>query len=265
MPNFYYTDANGQRGLINEQQLKTLVTLGQITPDTLLETETGQKGKAGQIKGLFTAPPAPATQAMLPNTTAQYFYTDANGQKQGAFNLQILQALAAQGIITSQTPMETATGQKGLAGQIPGLFPTTPPPPSVDSGLEIEVYDYRRIALAHRLSTVSIFTYILGFIFGIVLVGLSDETRLIGLGLILGSMVFSIFCMWRLATLVHCGLGTKIFLSICLLAPLHMNLWILISSWIPLFTVYVPAGNGLKEAGYSVGLLGADMRQFDDD
>ena len=56
-----------------------------------------------------------------------WFYTDANGMRQGLFDDQQLHDLVAQGIITPQTPMETDTGHKGLAGQIPGLFPAAPP------------------------------------------------------------------------------------------------------------------------------------------
>ena len=68
MPNWYYTDTTGQkRGLINNEQLKALAIRGIITPDTLLETDTGKKGKARQIKGLFpvaqTVPKAPAPVA----------------------------------------------------------------------------------------------------------------------------------------------------------------------------------------------------------
>ena len=45
-------------------------------------------------------------------------------------NEQQLQALATQGKITPNTPLETDTGHKGLAGQIPGLtFSATTPPP----------------------------------------------------------------------------------------------------------------------------------------
>ena len=51
-----------------------------------------------------------------------FFYADANGQKQGPVNDQQLKALAAQGVITPQTPMETDSGYKGTAGQLPGLF-----------------------------------------------------------------------------------------------------------------------------------------------
>jgi len=141
MPNFYYTDSNGQRGLLTPEQLKALAVQGVITPDTELETDTGKKGKAGQIKGLFAAAPAPVSQTVPPNT-AQYFYIDANGEKQGAFNAQQLKALAMQGVITPQTPMETATGQKGLAGQIPGLFNTSQSQPIVNQVNMGEMYAF---------------------------------------------------------------------------------------------------------------------------
>jgi len=52
---------------------------------------------------------------------ASFFYFDANGGKNGPYNEQQLQTLAAQGIITPSTPLETDGGHKGVAGQIPGL------------------------------------------------------------------------------------------------------------------------------------------------
>ena len=51
-----------------------------------------------------------------------YFYFDSNNQKHGPYSeLQQLQELADQGIITPMTPMETDGGHKGMAGQIPVL------------------------------------------------------------------------------------------------------------------------------------------------
>jgi len=52
---------------------------------------------------------------------ANFFYFDQANRKQGPYNEQQLQALATQGIIVPTTPMETGTGHKGMAGQIPGL------------------------------------------------------------------------------------------------------------------------------------------------
>ena len=61
---------------------------------------------------------------------AKYFFTDANGNRQGPYDEQQLQALVVQGMITPNTPMETESGHKGVAGQIPGLtFPTVSAPP----------------------------------------------------------------------------------------------------------------------------------------
>jgi hypothetical protein len=76
MPNFYYTDVNGQKhGAITPSQLKELVAQGLITPDTLLETDTGKKGKARQIKGLFPVPVAiPMPSNVLMADTEGYNY-----------------------------------------------------------------------------------------------------------------------------------------------------------------------------------------------
>jgi type II secretion system protein G len=62
MPNYFYTDKFGQKqGPYTAQQVKELVEVWKdITPDTLMETDTGQKGKASQIRGLFSATPAAA-------------------------------------------------------------------------------------------------------------------------------------------------------------------------------------------------------------
>ena len=52
-----------------------------------------------------------------------YFYTDANGQKQGPVSKRKLQILAAQGVIDPNTPVETFDGRiKLAAGQLPSLW-----------------------------------------------------------------------------------------------------------------------------------------------
>jgi hypothetical protein len=78
---------------------------------------------------------------------ANFFYYDQTNQKQGPVSEQQLKELAKQGVIGPHTPMVTDTGHKGVAGQIPGLFPAAPvqepqpvpvplvappPPPSVN-------------------------------------------------------------------------------------------------------------------------------------
>ena len=53
MPNFFLVQPNGHKqGPISEQRLKELAAQGIIEPNTLLETESGHKGTAGQIPGL---------------------------------------------------------------------------------------------------------------------------------------------------------------------------------------------------------------------
>lgn len=53
MPNFFYTDATGNKqGPLTPQQLQALATRGTITPTTPLETDTGHKGLAGKVPGL---------------------------------------------------------------------------------------------------------------------------------------------------------------------------------------------------------------------
>jgi len=117
MRTYFYIDSNGNKlGPYSGQQLKELAARGVITPDTPMETESGQKGLAGQIRGLFVASPAKTT----------FFYIDQNGQKQGPCSEQELKTLAAQGVITPDTPLETNTAQKRLGGEVTWLFPTKP-------------------------------------------------------------------------------------------------------------------------------------------
>ncbi|GHT18557.1 hypothetical protein FACS1894189_6610 [Planctomycetales bacterium] len=59
---------------------------------------------------------------------ANFFYYDRNGTKRGPIAPQELQDLVVQGIVTPETSLETESGHKGLAGQIPGLnFPSSAP------------------------------------------------------------------------------------------------------------------------------------------
>jgi hypothetical protein len=53
---------------------------------------------------------------------ADYFFYDQSNQKQGPFNEQQLKELSAKGIIDPKTQLETKSGYKTKAGQIPGVF-----------------------------------------------------------------------------------------------------------------------------------------------
>ena len=62
---------------------------------------------------------------------ANYFYTDADGNKQGPLTIEQLQALAEREIIKPDTPLTTDGGHTGLARQIRGLnFNATAESPS---------------------------------------------------------------------------------------------------------------------------------------
>jgi hypothetical protein len=70
-----------------------------------------------------------------------YIYA-SNGKKFGPYTHAQVKEFAAKGQVTPQTPMETDTGHKGLAGSISGLFPPKPlpptPPPSAPKPESIE-------------------------------------------------------------------------------------------------------------------------------
>jgi len=72
MPNFFYTDENGNKqGPLTPKQIQTLVGQGIVTPTTPLETDTGKQGLAGQIKGLFNVqPPNPFAPTPVSNQSA---------------------------------------------------------------------------------------------------------------------------------------------------------------------------------------------------
>ena len=78
MPNWFYHDAAGiKQGPIDDAQLKELCQSGIITPQTDLETESGYKGKAGQVRGLFSAPEAnPFAEEPASQTSAAVYCTN---------------------------------------------------------------------------------------------------------------------------------------------------------------------------------------------
>jgi len=52
---------------------------------------------------------------------ANYFYTDADGNKRGPYNEQHLQELVTRGLIGPNTPLENDTGHKGRMWEFPDL------------------------------------------------------------------------------------------------------------------------------------------------
>jgi len=78
MPNWFYIDAFGQQqGPVSNSQLKALAAQGIIEPDTLLETDTGKKGKASQVKGLFPASPVPVSVPVTEAAPHPPLFSDA--------------------------------------------------------------------------------------------------------------------------------------------------------------------------------------------
>ena len=54
MANWYFYDRQGRKqGPFTDKQLRFFVTAKRVVPDTLMETDDGQKGTAGDIPGLF--------------------------------------------------------------------------------------------------------------------------------------------------------------------------------------------------------------------
>jgi len=73
-----------------------------------------------------------------------------------------------------------------------------------------------------------------------------------------GASIFSIFAMARLARSLQYGTGAIVGFALCIV-PGGM---VLLPAFIPLITVYSRAIKVLKQAGYRIGLIGADMQQF---
>ena len=258
---FYYSIDGAKIGVSSIEEIKQRARLGMITPDTIIENEAGKQAPAGKVNGLTFAEPfkpaglSPADfGAMYLADSAYPNITDGQGSQPTP------QAIASEPkafpvIQTAPTPSK----QKQLetnpftAPMPTGQIPSAPVAVDTPDGNE---YNYRRIALLHRLCTWSILIFWLAS--GIVrMLGISESPieLLLGSLVALGAFSFSIVCMVRLARLIQYGVATIVLLAICLPLPLLCL--------VPLILVYFGAGEILKQAGYKVGLIGADMRQFD--
>lgn len=149
MPNWFYYDESGSRnGPIPTEHLKQLADSGVILPDTIIESDNGQKAYAKNTKGLFTvrepatkkmetplpAPPLPETPVSVSPLPPQWFYYANDGTKHGPFSAKELKFLADTDVIQAGTILESATGEQTMARNVPVLFNTarnvpTPPPP----------------------------------------------------------------------------------------------------------------------------------------
>lgn len=113
--NLFYYDANSEKqGPVTPDDIRTLVKEGKIVRETLIETESGKRGKAAQIKGLFAEQPV--------KQVCRFYYYTSESEKQGPVTTDEIRSLVNSGAITRDTLMETEDGKQGYAYQIKGLF-----------------------------------------------------------------------------------------------------------------------------------------------
>lgn len=147
MSQWYYYNENRKLGPVQPSDLKKLAEIGQITPDTIVENESGQKAKASAVKGLFQVsqshvnepavlsqphqtqlpqfPFANASPTQQPTSsnkgTILWYYYD-QGNKIGPFPIGTLVKMARSGIINPKTALEDSTGNKLLAEDMEHIF-----------------------------------------------------------------------------------------------------------------------------------------------
>jgi len=174
-----------------------------------------------------------------------FFYFDQTNQKRGPVSRKQLKELAARGIIGAHTPMETDTGHKGVAGQIPGLFATTPVP-HVQS--ESSIYSN---PMSENIQSLFKWFWIWGvvtvsaIVFGMLTIGISgilfegEEIAFFLFLVVFGGVAvavggaFSVF-PWTCITILHYLLWMQIPRNIARTTPLKATLLL----FIPLFQFY---------------------------
>ncbi|GHT14266.1 hypothetical protein FACS1894170_11130 [Planctomycetales bacterium] len=146
MANWFYFDEKGKKqGPVRGRDLKQLAKNGAITPETIVENEEGNTGKAGKVQGLEFPPTNPTADS--PNQSHRrihqnktWYYYDKNGQKQGPITSKELQTLAFAGAVVKGTAIETETGKKSVAVKVQGLqFAETPPVPILHKPIEFPI------------------------------------------------------------------------------------------------------------------------------
>ena len=140
---------------------------------------------------------------------------------------------------------------------------------------QVTSQDYHRsIALEHRVSVVSILILITLPVTVLAIDAIGGNSTLadlLGCIVCLGAFLFSILCIYQLMPLLPNGCGVFIVFLVC---PMMLGLVFMPFSQIPAlqalclillhFFLHFRAGRILKQAGYKVGFMGADIRQFSD-
>ncbi|MDR0328771.1 MAG: DUF4339 domain-containing protein [Planctomycetaceae bacterium] len=135
MKYFYYNEKGEKKGAFSGKEIKALAKGGLINPQTIIETEEGEKyyahGIGGvEFGGVMPDNPAewhiPVKTVEVPlskpvSSTTLYFYYNKNGHKQGAYTKNDINAYAKAGIITPETIIELAGGQQCCANEIVGI------------------------------------------------------------------------------------------------------------------------------------------------
>jgi len=192
----------------------------------------------------------------------KWYYRNMYGEKTGATYEQ-LKELVAEGTIKPNKLLETETGDRKEAIRLmPGLF--------YDYKARLS-YDYRRIALAHRLSTWSIlnFVFITPTVIGVgvgTISTMGGNPPMLFFGfLALAAIVSSFYLGAQLAKLLHYSRNciTLFIVSavLCLSFGQLGQILFLLLGLVPFFTVYLRAGRILKQAGYSVCLFSVVERR----
>ncbi|MDR3234510.1 MAG: hypothetical protein LBT46_12755 [Planctomycetaceae bacterium] len=106
-----------------------------------------------------------------------WYYYDNNGTKSRLISQQELENLVAREVIIRTTRLETESGHKGLAGQVPGLsFPSVPVPPMPVLPSSPLLDNIRSAFMGWRISGAAFFALmILGML--LVLVAPEDDTE----------------------------------------------------------------------------------------
>ena len=141
MPNWFYYDELGTRnGPVPSEDLKYLADTGVVTPETIVETDSGKQAYAKDVRGLFKitepvtkkhesplTPPLPAVNSGGAAISYQGFYYDKSGAKTGLLPSEDWKHSADVGAVTPETVVETESGQQANAKNVKGLFNVSDP------------------------------------------------------------------------------------------------------------------------------------------
>ena len=257
MPNFFYYDEEGRKqGTYTTEQIQLLARNGAITPETIIEAESGNTIPAGKIKGLTFGKVSHEVvrifqDADVVDEMEKWYYYDESGNKQGAFYTEQIRYFAEHGLITPNTIIETESGETKLAETLKWLENSLltwkaklahPNHDNSDTNIQnvddLDEEERGRLKAEVKLSDSAIILSIVAHfivMFSGNVVPESTVMSIISLIAMLGTIIFSIVCMVRLAKLMHFETTSIVLLAICVPIP--------IIYFIPLYLVYSRADN----------------------